>query len=51
MSISAEDIHFSPEGTKMYLLTNNGAKITFKAPIIGNEMRDCNINISNIESF
>lgn len=30
---------------------NNGAKITFKAPIIGNEMRDCNINISNIESF
>ena len=29
----------------------NGARITFKAPIIGNEMRDCNINISNIESF
>ena len=30
---------------------NNGAKITYKAPIIGNEMSDCNINISNIESF
>lgn len=30
---------------------NNGAKITFKAPIIGNEMRDCYIKISNIESF
>ena len=30
---------------------NNGAKITFKSPIIGNEMCDCNIHISNIESF
>lgn len=27
----------------------NGAKITFKAPIITNELRDCTINVSNIE--
>ena len=29
----------------------NGAKITFKAPIINNELRDCYINVSNIEDF
>ena len=30
---------------------NNGAKITFKAPIIKNKMFDCDINVSNIEEF
>lgn len=29
----------------------NGAKITFKAPIINNELRDCYINVSNIEEL
>lgn len=27
----------------------NGAKITFKTPIINDELRDCSINVSNIE--
>ena len=28
---------------------NNGAKIRFKAPIIGNKMFDCDVNVSDIE--
>ena len=30
---------------------NNGAKIIYKAPIIGSKMFDCEVNVSNIEQF